>query len=277
VDTVQELLNLVPAASTPSVRSLTINSARTKTDTGGYSKVLDEGDIVYVTVEMTEAVTVTPTGSTPTIALNVGGVSRPADYDSSTSTSTLLSFKYTLINEDFDFNGISISAGSISLPAGVAIQNSNGTAANRSYSALADDPNYRVDTLALSGTGNNFLIKGKQGTDNSWYFYFDPASGTTDGGPDSGDRISRSAVNALINEHNSASPSPSFSVALTSQANIESIRGLSSSSPFLPAEWSSGFSNPLYHYSDDTNGRIAFNSGVTGNTVGDSFAVFKVL
>jgi hypothetical protein len=143
--------------------------------------------------------------------------------------------------------------------------------------AFTDDPAYRVDTLALSTTGNNFLIKGKKGTDNNWYFYFDPSSGSTDGGPDDSDTVPRTTVNAVINAHNGASPSPKFTVALTSRDNIQAIRDLSSSTPFLPTEWSTGLSNPLYHYSDGTNTRIAFNSGQTGNTIGDGFTAFQVL
>ncbi len=58
------------------------------------------------TVNMSEAVTVT---GTPQIALNVGGLSRTADYASGTGTSAL-TFTYTATPGDLDLNGIGISS-----------------------------------------------------------------------------------------------------------------------------------------------------------------------
>jgi hypothetical protein len=300
VDSVEKLLNLVPAASTPSVRSVSIDKDRTKTDSGGYSKVLDEGDSVYVTVEMTEAVTVT---GTPSIELNIGGVSRTAFFDSAESTSTLLRFKRDLVNADFDFNGISVGAGSINLPTGSTIQSSNGTAASRSYTAavaFTDDPAYRVDTLALKGSSNDLdlLIKGKKGTDNNWYFFLDTGSQlgsdtlrtspTPNGRPDAThDSNLRPAVDSIISNHNATNPD--FRVQLAKAADLNTIATLSTNpnTNNWPTEWrTDSFELSLYHVGDTTNRVYGIGAGQDNPSFGtidedanniSAFAAFRVI
>lgn len=58
------------------------------------------------TINMSEPVTVT---GTPRIAMNVGGKTRYATYDSGSGTSTL-TFAYTMTSGDLDLNGITLSS-----------------------------------------------------------------------------------------------------------------------------------------------------------------------
>ena len=93
--------------TSPTVSSVAITSA-----TGEQNSTLNAGDVVSVTVSMSEAVTVT---GTPQVGLNVGGTTVQASYDAASSTSTSLVFKYTIQGGQTDGNGISIAANSLGL------------------------------------------------------------------------------------------------------------------------------------------------------------------
>jgi len=122
----------------PTVSSVVITSA-----TGIQNNRLNAGDVVSVTVTLNEVVTVT---GTPRLSLNIGGISKIAEYFSGTGTSALV-FQYTIAAGDTDANGISIAANSLALNGGT-INVAAGNAANLSFSALTDNASYLVDTTA---------------------------------------------------------------------------------------------------------------------------------
>jgi len=277
------------------VSSVEIDTTRTVKDAGGFSKVLDENDTIYVNLNMSEAVNVT---GAPTINLIIGTNSlgqpqtRPATFDRDLSTSTQLTFKYTLINADFDIDGISVQSNSFT---GGTVQNSSGTAASRTHDAITNDSNYRVDALALSGTGNDLLIKGKLGTDDNWYFFLDTGSqqGNTQNtstipngrADDIGDSNLRPSVNSIISNHNGANPN--FTVQLPTVANLQTLATLSTNlnTNTWPTEWrTSNFNTALYHVSDSSNRLFGVGAGTAAsfgiNENADditAFATFRVI
>lgn len=124
----------------PLVNAVAITSA-----TGIQNSTLTASDVVSATVTMSEPVTVT---GTPQLALNVGGVSRTASYDSSSSTPTALVFKYTILAGDTDANGISVTANSLATAGGRTIADAAGNAATLSHPAVTDNAGFLVDTTA---------------------------------------------------------------------------------------------------------------------------------
>ena len=124
--------------SSPTVSSLEITSA-----TGASNSTLNAGDVVTVTVTMSEATTVT---GTPQLALNIGGTSVNASYASGSGTTALL-FKYTVLANQTDANGISINADTLALNSGT-LKDAAGNRATLTYTALTDNASYMVDTTA---------------------------------------------------------------------------------------------------------------------------------
>ena len=112
-------------------------------------KYLKTNTRVDITVTFDEAVNVVTTGGTPTLAINIGGVSRAATYRGSLfggSGTANIKFHYFLTSgETTDDDGISIDAGSISLNGGT-MKDAAGNDATLSYSAVAANSNYKVDT-----------------------------------------------------------------------------------------------------------------------------------
>jgi hypothetical protein len=143
----------------PTISSLAITGGSNMQN--GY---LNTGDVVTVTVNMSEAATVTTTGGTPYVALNIGGSSKNATYVSGSGTSALV-FTYTMESGLTDTNGISINANSLSLNSGT-ITDSAGNTATLTHTAVTDNASYLADSvaptvlnLAMSGTNmqNGYL------------------------------------------------------------------------------------------------------------------------
>ena len=126
-------------ATAPTVSSVALTGA-----TGALSNTLNAGDVVTATVTMSEATTVT---GSPTVALNIGGTTVSASYDSANSTSTALKFNYTILAGQTDANGISVDANSLALNAGT-VKDGAGNSATLTHSAVADNASYAVDTTA---------------------------------------------------------------------------------------------------------------------------------
>ena len=105
-----------------------------------------QGDAVEVAVTFSEAVTVDTTGGTPTLALDVGGVTRAAAYASGTGTATLV-FSYSVAAEDSDTDGVRVPAGSIALAGGM-LADAAGNAAALAHDAIAPDAARKVDGTA---------------------------------------------------------------------------------------------------------------------------------
>jgi large repetitive protein len=126
-------------STAPTVSSVAITSA-----TGIQSNTLNAGDVVTATVTMSEAVTVTTTGGTPYLNLNIGGTTVQAAYASGSGT-TALTFTYTILSGQTDANGISINANSLNLNSGT-ITDAVGNSATLTHSAVSDNASYMVDT-----------------------------------------------------------------------------------------------------------------------------------
>ncbi|MCX8520805.1 MAG: Ig-like domain-containing protein, partial [Rhodoferax sp.] len=125
----------------PSVSSIALSSSTPALST------IKTGDQVFADVLFSEVVQVS---GTPRLNLQLGNSSRIATYTSGTGSNTLR-FAYTVASGDADTNGISLSAGSISLPAGAqsaTLRDGNGNDAVLSFSAVADVPGIKVDAVA---------------------------------------------------------------------------------------------------------------------------------
>jgi large repetitive protein len=121
--------------------------------TGGANNFYKANDTITFSVTMKSPVTVTTTGGSPTLEVNVGGKTVQAVFDSANSTGSVLKFKYVVAAGDADANGVSVAAGT---PTGSAIQlngaNINLTAGNQAAKltqnpAVADSGNHKVDAV----------------------------------------------------------------------------------------------------------------------------------
>lgn len=123
----------------PAVSSVALSSS------AGADNTYAAGDVVQATVTFNVAVSVT---GTPQLTLNVGGVSKTANYASG-STSTALVFSYTVQAGDTDTNGISIGANALALNSGTIKDTATGTVtATITHSSVADNASHKVDTTA---------------------------------------------------------------------------------------------------------------------------------
>ncbi|MGE4242410.1 Ig-like domain-containing protein [Ramlibacter sp.] len=138
VGTAAQLGAITVDAGGPTVTGVAITSA-----TGAQASTLNAGDVVTVTVTMSEATNVT---GTPQLALNVGADSRAASYTGGSGTTTL-TFAYTVQAGDTDANGIAIAANALALNAG-ALRDASGNDATLTHGAVTDDAAYKVDTTA---------------------------------------------------------------------------------------------------------------------------------
>ena len=129
-------INDIIDESAPVISSIAISDA-----TGDQYNTLNAGDVVTVTVTMSEATTVT---GSPQLALNIGGNPVQAGYSSGSGT-TDLEFAYTIQPGENDTNGISIDADSLSLNSG-SLTDGTGNPAILSHGSVSDDANYLVDT-----------------------------------------------------------------------------------------------------------------------------------
>ncbi len=117
---------------------------------GAQSNTLNAGDIVHVTVTMSENTNVDTSGGTPRIALNVGGSTDYARYASGSGTTNLV-FDYTVQPGDTDKDGISISKNSLQQNGG-SLTDTAGNVAVLSHAKV--DPSFLVDTTAPTLTSS---------------------------------------------------------------------------------------------------------------------------
>ena len=125
----------------PAVSSVAISSAD-----GIVSGRLNAGDVVRVTVDMTEATFVNTAGGAPRVALNIGGSTVYATYFSGSGTAALV-FQYTIQAGEADVNGISIAANALQ-PNGGTLKDAAGNDAVLTHALVADNASYLVDTAA---------------------------------------------------------------------------------------------------------------------------------
>ena len=134
------LLPLVGAAQTgtPTVSAVQITSSPHRGDTYGP----DFLPFISITVAFSESVTV---NGTPQLALDIGGQTRQADYDSGSGTSSL-SFTYTVQSTDVDTDGISITANALTLNGGtIRDSDSNNAALGLGSHAITNASNHKVE------------------------------------------------------------------------------------------------------------------------------------
>ena len=103
------------------------------------------GEAIAVAVTYDEAVAVTTTSGTPTLAIEID-VAQAAPYTSISSDNLVLTFSYTIAGDDQDQNGIAILAGSIDLSGGTITGQGTSTAANLAYPRIGRDATQKVNT-----------------------------------------------------------------------------------------------------------------------------------
>ena len=141
----------------PTVSTVAITSA-----TGTQNNTLNAGDVVSVTVTMSEATTVT---GTPQLALTIGGTTVQANYASGTGTTALV-FQYTILAGQTDANGISIGTNSLSLNGGT-LTDAAGNAATLTHSAVTDNAGFQVDTTPPTAVVTTVAFSADTGTSSS--------------------------------------------------------------------------------------------------------------
>ncbi|MBF0621637.1 MAG: DUF4347 domain-containing protein, partial [Magnetococcales bacterium] len=102
-------------------------------------------DTLDFTVNFDEAVTVDTGSGTPTISFDLGGSTKSAAYLSG-STTTALVFRYTVISDDIDLDGITAPT-AITLNSGT-IQDDKGNDASTSLTSVGSTTNVLVDAVA---------------------------------------------------------------------------------------------------------------------------------
>jgi uncharacterized delta-60 repeat protein/uncharacterized repeat protein (TIGR02059 family) len=141
----------------PTVSSIAITSA-----TGILNNTLNAGDVVSVTVTMSEATNVM---GTPQLELNIGGTLVQASYFSGTGTTALV-FRYTVLAGQTDTNGISIAANRLTLNGGT-LKDAAGNNATLTHVLVADNANFLVDTTAPTATIATTAFSADTGTSNT--------------------------------------------------------------------------------------------------------------
>jgi hypothetical protein len=136
-------------ATAPTVSAIAITSA-----TGVQDAAFNAGDVLSVTVTLSEATTVT---GAPQLGLNIGATTVQAQYVSGSGSNSLL-FKYTLLGSQSDSNGVSINASSLTLN-GAKLVDAAGNAAVLSHAVVADNASYAVlDITAPLTSGANSIV-----------------------------------------------------------------------------------------------------------------------
>ena len=135
--------NGIVVKAPPAVSKVAITSA-----IGAQNNILNAGDVVRVTVTMSEVTIVT---GTPRLALTIGGTTVQANYVSGSGTTALV-FDYTILDRQTDANGISMAANSLSLNGGT-LKDGGGNNATLTHAAVADNASYKVDAVLPLANG----------------------------------------------------------------------------------------------------------------------------
>ena len=90
----------------------------------------EPGETVTVEATYMEPVTVTPSGTAPTLDLTIGENTRAAAYTGTSGDGKTLTFSYTVVSQDHDQDGISGDGGSIALNGGTIVEQATSDAAN---------------------------------------------------------------------------------------------------------------------------------------------------
>ena len=104
------------------------------------------GEVVKAAVTFSEDVTVT---GTPQLPLQIGGEEREADYAAGDSSSTVLSFSYTVTDDDTDRDGISIDAFALKLNGGSIKRTDTNVDAALTHTRVLTDDDHKVNLPPL--------------------------------------------------------------------------------------------------------------------------------
>ena len=123
----------------PTISSVSISSS--PADTVSYLT----GETIRFAVNFTSVVDVE---GSPTLAVDVGGTEREAAFESVRGSEVL--FGYTITDDDFDSDGASVGADTLTLGAGDAIADSGSRAASLTHSAVAGGAGHRVNMSVVT-------------------------------------------------------------------------------------------------------------------------------
>ena len=125
--------------STPTVSTVAVTS-----DPGSDSTYAT-GDKIEVTVTFSEAVTVSTSGGTPRLTIDIGDQPRNIPYDRAGTNTGQLIFAYTVFAGDMDADGISVQADGLALNGGTIQSADDSTDATLTFSAQSF-ATHKVDT-----------------------------------------------------------------------------------------------------------------------------------
>ena len=111
---------------------------------GIQNDTLNAKDVVFITVKMSEAYTVT---GKPQLNINIDGKAAVANYVSGSGSASLV-FSYTIVDGQNDTKGISIEAGALMLNGGTMLNATGKSPDSFSYGGVNNNTKYLVDTLA---------------------------------------------------------------------------------------------------------------------------------
>ena len=103
------------------------------------------GETIRVSVNFTSVVEV---GGSPTLGVDVGGNEREAAFESVRGSEVL--FAYTVTDDDFDGDGVSVGADKLSLGSGDAITDAGSRAASLTHVAVAGGSGHRVNMSVVT-------------------------------------------------------------------------------------------------------------------------------
>jgi hypothetical protein len=138
-----------PAGSGVSSTNFIVGPAITGVTATG-NNTFRAGQTLTFFVAFSQAVTVSTTGGTPTVALTVGSTVRNLPYFSGSGT-TALQFRYVIVAGDLDTDGVTLSGTGIDLNGGT-IRNSSAVNADLDFNNVVDTSGLLVDAVAPTVT-----------------------------------------------------------------------------------------------------------------------------
>ncbi len=172
--TMQDIIvGATPGLNQSDIQTITVDAGNS---TGGQNNYYNAGDTITFAVTMKSAVDVnTNSGANkPKLAINVGGSTVYAIYDSTLTggdtNKSLLKFKYVVGNTDNDGDGVSIIAGGANTSAidlnssTISLTGTLSAAKIVGSPTMADNASYKVDTTLPNVLDANISISGATGT-----------------------------------------------------------------------------------------------------------------
>ncbi len=105
------------------------------------------GDVINVAATFNAPVIVDTTNGVPYVGISVGDNSRNASYTGIDATGKVLTFSYTVVEDDSDQDGISIAADALTLDGGTITAQAGGADAGLDHSALASQAGHIVNKV----------------------------------------------------------------------------------------------------------------------------------